>query len=159
MRIGIGFDTHRLIAERALILGGVEFDYPLGLLGHSDADVLTHAVCDALLGALGEPDLGQQFPPDKEEFRDISSLLLLERVVTIMTNKGYQLNNLDCIVIGEQPKINPRRGEIIANYCQILQCQPDQISLKATTTEGLGFCGRNEGLASWAAVTIKKKGE
>ncbi len=134
-------------------------DHPLGLAGHSDADVLTHAVCDAVLGALGEPDIGQRFPCSDPAYKNISSLILLERVVKLMAEKGYRLNNLDCLVIGEAPRINPAREEIIKIYSGIFGCLPGEIGVKGTTTEGLGFCGRQEGLAAWASVTIIKKKE
>jgi 2-C-methyl-D-erythritol 2,4-cyclodiphosphate synthase len=156
MRIGHGYDVHQLVAERKLILGGVEIAYHLGLLGHSDADVLLHAICDAILGALGEGDIGKHFPDTDPAYRGISSMKLLREVMRLARDKGYALGNLDATIIAQRPKLAPfiaRMRERIADACGT-DC--DRINVKATTTEQLGFEGRGEGISSHAVVVLSK---
>ncbi len=153
-RIGHGYDVHRLVAERRLILGGVEIPHPLGLLGHSDADVLTHALCDALLGALGAGDIGRHFPDHDPSYRGISSLKLLATVMEQVTTAGYRLGNADLTVIAQEPKLAPHLPEMREKLAAVCRVSPEQINLKATTTEGLGFAGRREGIAAHAVVLL-----
>ncbi|NOY12809.1 MAG: 2-C-methyl-D-erythritol 2,4-cyclodiphosphate synthase [Deltaproteobacteria bacterium] len=156
MRIGHGYDVHRLVRDRALILGGVKIDYQLGLLGHSDADVLLHAVCDAILGALGLGDIGKHFPDSSAEFSGIDSRKLLREVIAKASQAGYQIGNLDSTLICQQPKLAaaiPLMVERIAADCRV-EC--GRINVKATTTEELGFAGRSEGIAAHAVVLLVK---
>ncbi len=155
MRIGHGYDVHRFVEDRRLVLGGVNIPYPLGLLGHSDADVLLHAVMDALLGAAGEGDIGKHFPDSSNEFKDISSLTLLNRVGRIIANKGYRVNNIDVTLIAQAPKIGDYIPEMIRLISRSLDIDPTAVNIKGTTTEGLGFTGRGEGIAAHAVATIK----
>ena len=155
MRIGCGYDAHRLVPGRPLILGGVPIEHETGLLGHSDADVLLHAICDALLGALGEGDIGRHFPDSDPALKGISSLLLLERVVALMAGKGYRLGNLDATIIAQRPRLAPHipaMREKIAAACGVA---PERINVKATTTEKLGFEGREEGIAAQAVALLR----
>ena len=138
MRIGHGYDVHRLTEGRRLILGGVEIPHSKGLLGHSDADVLVHAVMDALLGAIGEGDIGRHFPDNDNSFKDISSLVLLERVYGILSEKGYKVSNIDCTVIAQKPKLSPYIYEMQENIARLLHIEMDRVNVKATTTEKLG---------------------
>ncbi|MEA4901670.1 2-C-methyl-D-erythritol 2,4-cyclodiphosphate synthase [Desulfitobacterium sp.] len=159
IRVGIGYDVHALVEGRPLILGGIEIPYERGLLGHSDADVLTHAIMDALLGALALGDIGKHFPDTDERYRGISSLALLEEVRQLLNSKGYVLGNLDCIIIAERPKL---AGFILAmreKLAAALKVKADQVSVKATTTEHLGFEGREEGISAQAIVILSKIGE
>lgn len=158
LRVGIGYDVHRLAAERPLVLGGVPVPHPLGLLGHSDADVLLHALMDAMLGALSLGDIGLHFPPDDEAYRGISSLLLLERVNALINGRGYRLHNADCTVIAERPKIAPFIPLMRERIAAGIGVSLDRISVKATTTEGLGLTGRGEGIASQAIVLLSGQG-
>ncbi|NPV91769.1 MAG: 2-C-methyl-D-erythritol 4-phosphate cytidylyltransferase [Firmicutes bacterium] len=153
-RVGIGYDVHRLVEGRRLILGGVEIPYSHGLLGHSDADVLTHAVMDALLGALALGDLGEHFPDTDPRYAGISSLELLEAVCRLVEQRGYRVGNLDCVIVAERPKLAPFRDQMRENLARVLKTEPQRISVKATTTEGLGFTGRREGIAANAIVTL-----
>ncbi|MFQ9799587.1 MAG: 2-C-methyl-D-erythritol 2,4-cyclodiphosphate synthase [Clostridia bacterium] len=146
MRVGIGYDVHRLAQERRLVLGGVEIPYPLGLAGHSDADVLIHAMMDALLGAIGQGDIGKHFPDSDQRYRGISSLRLLERVMQLVRDAGYVVGNLDAVVIAQKPKLAKYFPEMRRILAQTMGCDESQINLKATTEEGLGFTGREEGL-------------
>jgi 2-C-methyl-D-erythritol 2,4-cyclodiphosphate synthase len=155
MRIGIGYDVHRLEAGRELWLGGVQIPHQTGTLGHSDGDVLIHAICDALLGALSLGDIGVYFPDTSEEFRDIRSTILLERTFQLIRDNGFALVNLDSTLVLEKPKIKdhiPLMQEILAG---ILQTGTDRISIKATTSEKLGFTGRGEGVAAYAVVLLE----
>lgn len=155
IRIGHGYDAHRLVPQRQLILGGVEIPHRLGLLGHSDADVLIHAICDALLGALGSGDLGRHFPDSDPSYQGISSLKLLAAVMNQMRQRGFRVVNLDATIIAQRPKLAPyipAMCEHIAATCDVL---PDVINIKATTTEGLGFEGREEGISAHAVVLIE----
>ncbi|MCH2191626.1 MAG: 2-C-methyl-D-erythritol 2,4-cyclodiphosphate synthase [Gammaproteobacteria bacterium] len=157
MRIGHGYDVHQLVAERKLILGGVEIPHRLGLLGHSDADVLIHAVCDSILGALGLGDIGKHFPDTDANFDNVDSRVLLREVVAKM--KGFQLGNLDVTVIAQKPKLAPYLGSMRKNLSQDLKCDVEQINVKATTTEKLGFAGREEGIEAHAVVLLLEEKE
>lgn len=156
MRIGHGYDVHRLVKGRELILGGVNINYTKGLLGHSDADVLIHAIMDALLGAAGLGDIGQHFPPSNDKFKDISSLKLLKQVTSLLKAQNFRVVNIDSTVILEEPKINIYIQDMKTNIAKILQCDVNLINIKATTEEGLGFTGVKEGIAAHAVVLIKK---
>lgn len=154
MRVGIGYDVHRLVVGRPLRLGGVDFDYHLGLDGHSDADVVMHAICDALLGAAALRDIGYHFPPGDERFRGIDSIELLRSVCQILAEAGWRANNVDVSVVAEAPRINPRVSQMQAAISAVLGLDPGAISVKATTNEQLGFVGRGEGIAAMAVATI-----
>ena len=156
MRVGIGYDVHKLIEGRNLIIGGVNIPYEKGLLGHSDSDVLVHSIMDALLGACGERDIGVHFPPEDMEFKDISSLILLDKVRQIVELKGYSIVNIDCIIIAEKPKLLGFISKMEENIAQTLKMKIGNINVKATTTEGLGFEGRGEGISSQAIVMLLK---
>ena len=155
MRIGIGYDVHRLVEDRKLILGGVEIPYEKGLLGHSDADVLVHAVMDALLGAAALGDIGQHFPDNDPQYKGISSILLLEKVGQLLNEKGYRVVNVDSIVIAQKPKLLPYRPQMAENMAQALGIPVDCVSVKATTEEGMGFTGTGDGMASQAVVLLE----
>jgi 2-C-methyl-D-erythritol 2,4-cyclodiphosphate synthase len=154
-RCGIGYDAHRLVAGRKLILGGVEVPHSLGLEGHSDADVLSHAIADALLGAIGESDIGHHFPNTDETIRGISSISILERVGEVLRNSGARTVNIDATLIAEAPKIAPHIGAMRENIARALQLDGTRISIKATTNEGLGTIGRGEGMAAMAVATVE----
>ena len=154
VRTGWGYDSHRFAQGRKLILGGVEIPYDKGLQGHSDADALIHAVCDALLGAAGAGDIGRHFPDTDPAYKDISSVILLERVREIITAKGCTIGNIDVSVIMEKPKLAPFAGKITANIAKALNMSADDINIKAKTNEGMGFVGRNEGIAVFAIATV-----
>ncbi|HZK86403.1 MAG TPA: 2-C-methyl-D-erythritol 2,4-cyclodiphosphate synthase [Syntrophomonas sp.] len=154
MRIGTGYDVHRLVEGRRLILGGVEIPFPTGLLGHSDADVLLHAICDALLGAAALGDIGQHFPDSSQEFKDINSLILLKRVGDLLNGQGWLIENIDSTLIAQAPQLAPFLQDMIANVAEVLQLKPPQVSVKATTTEGLGWEGQGQGIAAQAVVLI-----
>jgi len=154
-RTGIGYDVHRLVEERPLILGGVELAYHLGLDGHSDADVLCHAIADALLGAVGERDIGYHFPNTDPSIRGISSLEILRRVRDILVARGAKIVNVDATVIAEAPKILPHRDAMIKNIAEALCVEANAIGLKATTNEHLGFIGRGEGIGSMAVASVE----
>ncbi|HWQ30431.1 MAG TPA: 2-C-methyl-D-erythritol 2,4-cyclodiphosphate synthase [Negativicutes bacterium] len=156
-RVGNGYDVHRLVEGRKLILGGVEIAWEKGLLGHSDADVLVHAIMDALLGACGEGDIGKRFPDNDMSYKGISSLILLDRVRAIVTGKGYEISNIDSIVVAERPKLSPHIDGMKEKLSSVLQLERDQIGIKATTTEGLGFTGIGEGIAAYAVACIYRK--
>jgi len=156
MRVGLGIDAHRFAAGRPLVLGGVEIDHPLGLLGHSDADVLTHAIGDALLGAAGLGDLGRHFPDNDPAFKNIRSLILLERIVALVRERGYRVVNVDATVVAEQPRLAPHVPQMVANLAPILSVAPEDVNLKATTTEKMGFTGRREGIAALAVALVEK---
>ena len=157
IRIGHGYDVHRLVECRKLILGGVEIPHETGLLGHSDADVLVHAIMDALLGAMALGDIGKHFPDTLKEFEGISSLVLLSRVKNIMDKHGYYLVNLDSTLVLQKPKISPYIEKMRENIAKALDADIEQISIKATTEEGMGFCGRGEGAKAMAVVLLAKK--
>ena len=152
-RVGLGFDVHRLVAGRKLMLGGVEIPHPAGLEGHSDGDVLLHAICDAILGALGQGDIGEHFPDTDERFRNISSLLLLKEVYALVQKQGYRIVHVDTMVLAEAPKLMGFKEKMRKKITQIIQAD---VNIKATTLEGLGFVGRREGIAAYATVLLKK---
>jgi 2-C-methyl-D-erythritol 4-phosphate cytidylyltransferase/2-C-methyl-D-erythritol 2,4-cyclodiphosphate synthase len=156
MRVGNGFDVHAFVENRKLILGGVEIPFEKGLLGHSDADVLLHAIMDALLGACGLADIGRYFPDTDEDYRGISSLLLLEKVGDLIGSEGFEIINIDAVVIAQRPKIAPYINQMIKHIAQVLKISEDRINIKGTTTEGLGFVGREEGIAVTAIVAVEK---
>ncbi len=155
IRIGNGYDVHRLVTGRKLILGGVEIPHHLGLDGHSDADALCHALCDALLGASGGGDLGHHFPDTDPQWKGISSLILLEKVGEVCREKGYQIVNTDSILVAQKPKIAPFIGDMTQNISRVLKVDPSQTNIKATTTEKLGFAGREEGIAAYAVALLE----
>lgn len=154
MRSGIGYDVHRLVDGRRLVLGGVEIPFEKGLLGHSDADVLTHAICDALLGAAGLGDLGHHFPDSDVSFKDILSLVLLEKTAAMVRAKGYLISNVDATVFAEKPKLAPYRDQMESNIARSAGIDPSQVNIKATTTEGLGMFGKGEGMGAMAIALI-----
>jgi 2-C-methyl-D-erythritol 2,4-cyclodiphosphate synthase len=156
MRVGLGYDAHRLGEGRPLVLGGVRIPFPLGLQGHSDADVLSHAIGDALLGAVGAGDLGTHFPDKDPAYRNISSLVLLERIMTLVKARGFKPVNLDAVVVAQEPRLAPYLAEMIANLAPILGLTREAVNLKATTTEHMGFTGRGEGIAAYAVVLVMK---
>ena len=153
-RTGFGYDVHKLSENRKLIIGGVEIEHEFGLEGHSDADVLLHSICDALLGAGGFRDIGHQFPNTDMKFKDISSLLLLEESYMLLKKEGWKVSNTDSVIILEEPKIYKYSGEMKKNISQIIETE--NVSIKATTSEGLGFVGRKEGCAAYTSVLIYK---
>ena len=155
-RCGIGYDAHRLVAGRKLILGGVEIPHSLGLEGHSDADVLSHAIADALLGAIGESDIGHHFPNTDEAIRGISSIAILERVNALLRTKLARPTNVDATLIAEAPKIAPHISDMREKIARALQLDPSRISIKATTNEGLGTIGRGEGMAAMAVASVEQ---
>lgn len=159
MRVGIGVDLHRFTDDRPLVLGGVEIPYQRGLKGHSDADALTHAICDALLGAAALGDIGQHFPASEAQYANISSLVLLERVRQMLTNEGWSIGNIDAVVVTEEPKLAPYLDEMIQHLSDVLVIGSDQINLKATRPEGLGSLGRSEGVWAQAVATLLVKDE
>ena len=156
MRVGIGYDVHQLVAGRKLILGGVEIPYEKGLLGHSDADVLLHAVMDAILGAAALGSIGEHFPDTDPEYRDASSLVMLENVHALLISRGYKLLNLDSVIICQEPKLAPYIQDMQTNIAVVFSLPADRIGIKATTTERLGFAGRGEGIVAEAVVLIDK---
>jgi 2-C-methyl-D-erythritol 2,4-cyclodiphosphate synthase/2-C-methyl-D-erythritol 4-phosphate cytidylyltransferase len=157
LRIGSGYDVHRLAEGRELIIGGVKIPFDQGLLGHSDADVLAHALCDALLGAGGLPDIGHQFPDHDAQYRDINSLILLKRVAVMIQQTGFAIGNIDSVIIAEQPRMAPYLGAMKKNLAEALGIDAARINIKATTTEGLGFTGRGEGIAAQATVLLEQR--
>lgn len=156
MRIGHGYDVHRLVEDRRLILGGVEIAYEKGLLGHSDADVLTHALMDALLGAAALGDIGKLFPDNDPKYSGVDSVALLRQVTALLTEKGYRVGNVDCTVIAQRPKLAPHIPGMCRNLAEAMGVDMDQISVKATTEEGLGFSGEGLGIAAHAVALIEK---
>ena len=156
LKIGHGYDVHRLAENRKMIIGGVEIQYDLGLLGHSDADVLCHAVSDALLGAAGKRDIGYYFPDTDERYHGISSLLLLAEVKKLLDADGYQIGNIDCTLIAQKPKMAPHLTAMRENISSVLQIAMDDINIKATTEEKLGFTGRGEGISAHAVCILEK---
>ncbi len=157
IRTGFGFDVHRLIPDRELWLGGIRIEHTLGLLGHSDADVLIHALCDALLGAANLRDIGFHFPDTANEYKNIDSKILLRKTIALIRQKGYELGNADITVCAERPKLNPHIPAMQQCLAEVMQVDPDDISIKATTTEKLGFTGREEGISAYASVLITKE--
>ena len=154
-RIGNGYDVHRLVEERKLILGGVDISHSMGLDGHSDADVLCHALSDALLGACGAGDLGKYFPDTDNKWKNISSLVLLGKTGDVIAKRGYRIINTDATIVAQQPKLAPHIDAMTINIARTLKIDPDQVNVKATTTERLGFAGREEGIAAYAVTLLK----
>lgn len=158
MRVGIGYDVHKLTENRKLILGGVHIPYEKGLLGHSDADVLVHAIMDSLLGAAAMGDIGRHFPDNDNSFKNINSLLLLEKVYELLLNEDYVISNIDAIIVCQKPKLAPYIDQMRENIANVLSLDVNQVNIKATTTESLGFEGRKEGISSHAVCLIYKRG-
>ena len=156
-RIGNGYDVHRLVEGRKLILGGVNIPHSLGLDGHSDADVLCHALCDSLLGASGAGDLGKHFPDTDDQWKGVSSLVLLEETAKIIAKRGYQITNIDTTIVAQQPKLAPHIQAMTRNIAECLKIHSNQVNIKATTTENLGFTGREEGISAYAVVLLQAK--
>jgi 2-C-methyl-D-erythritol 2,4-cyclodiphosphate synthase len=156
MRIGIGYDIHRLVPDRRLVLGGVEIPYAKGLAGHSDADVLVHAVCDALLGAAGKGDIGTHFPDTDPLYKDIDSLELLKTTGRMLRNMNFGITNLDATIFAEAPRISPHRGQMAVNIAGALEIDAGRINVKATTAEGLGPIGKGEGIAAMCIALVEK---
>ena len=152
----MGYDVHQLVEGRDLFLGGVKIDHAMGLLGHSDADVLIHAICDALLGAANMRDIGYHFPDTSDDTLDMDSKVILKQVVALIATKGYQLVNIDATVCAERPKLNPHIPAMQACLANVMGCDADQVSIKATTTEKLGFTGRQEGISAYAVCLVEK---
>ncbi|MBD2772840.1 2-C-methyl-D-erythritol 2,4-cyclodiphosphate synthase [Iningainema tapete] len=157
IRIGNGYDIHRLVSDRPLILGGVNIPHSLGLLGHSDADVLTHAIMDAMLGALSLGDIGHYFPPSDPQWAGADSLMLLNKVHQLIHEQGWQINNIDSVVVAERPKLKPHIENMRSKLASVLQLQPNQIGIKATTNEKLGPVGQEEGICAYAVVLLLKE--
>jgi len=155
VRIGQGIDAHQLVTDRRLVLGGIEIEFDRGLEGHSDGDVLLHAICDAILGALGEGDLGRHFPSSDEALRGIDSAILLERVVGLMRDRGFGIGNLDATLIAQAPRLSPVQEKMQANIASLLGAPPEKVNLKVTSTDHLGAIGRGEGMAAIAVVLLE----
>ena len=156
MRIGMGYDVHAFAENRKLIVGGVDIDFDKGLLGHSDADVLVHSIMDSILGALAQGDIGKHFPDNEAQFKDISSMELLKRVYYIMSENGYKIGNIDATIVAQMPKMAAFIEQMRENIAEVLSCQVKDINIKATTTEWLGFEGREEGIASYSVCLLEK---
>ncbi|HXX33516.1 MAG TPA: 2-C-methyl-D-erythritol 2,4-cyclodiphosphate synthase [Thermodesulfobacteriota bacterium] len=156
MRVGFGYDVHPFVSGRPLILGGIKIPYLLGLKGHSDADVLTHAICDALLGAVAEGDIGRHFPDTDPQYRDIKSLILLKKVLTKVREKGFRPINVDATIVAQKPKLADTIPRMVREVAEVLEIETGRINVKATTTEGLGFTGREEGIAAYAVVLVEE---
>lgn len=157
LRIGFGFDVHKLVKNRKLILGGVEIKYPKGLLGHSDADVLAHSIADALLGAAGLNDIGYYFPDTNKKLKGISSLLILSKILQLVIKEGYKIVNIDSVVVCQEPKLNPYFPMMKEKLSKTLKIRKSQIGLKAKTTEKMGFTGRKEGIATYTITLLEKR--
>lgn len=156
IRVGMGYDVHRLVEDRDLWMGGIKIDHRLGLLGHSDADVLIHAICDAILGAANMRDIGYHFPDTSDETLNMDSKIILRQTIDLIATKGYRLVNIDATICAERPKMNPHIPAMQQTMAAVIGCDPDQISIKATTTERLGFTGREEGISAYAVALIEK---
>ncbi len=157
IKVGFGYDMHQLIEGRDLIVGGVKIEHLKGLQGHSDADVLIHAICDALLGAANLRDIGYNFPDTSADFKNIDSAILLRQTVELLKNKGYSIGNVDSTICAEKPKLNPHIATMQQRLAEVMGIDIDDISIKATTSEKMGFVGREEGIAAYAVVLIQKK--
>lgn len=157
IRIGNGYDIHRLVPDRPLILGGIKIEHSLGLLGHSDADVLTHAIMDAMLGALSLGDIGHYFPPTDPQWAGADSLKLLEQVDRLIQDKGWRISNIDSVIVAERPKLKPHIAAMRDRLATVLNLQPDQVGVKATTNEKLDATGREEGIAAYAVVLLEHR--
>jgi 2-C-methyl-D-erythritol 2,4-cyclodiphosphate synthase len=156
MRVGMGYDIHRLVEGNPLMLGGVSIPYSKGLEGYSDADVLLHSICDAILGAIGSEDIGMRFPDTDPKYKDISSEELLCNVKDLMEENGFRIDNLDCVIVAEEPKLAPYREKIIWSISEILQVPPDQINVKSKTAEKIGEIGKGKAIASYAVVLLRE---
>lgn len=156
IRVGFGFDVHQLVPERELWIGGIKFEHELGLLGHSDADVLIHALCDALLGAANMRDIGYHFPDTAGEFKNVDSKILLAKTVDLIAGKGYRVGNVDATICAERPKMKARIPEMQEVLAHLMGVEVEDVSIKATTTEKLGFTGREEGISAYAVVLLEK---
>ncbi len=157
MRVGFGYDVHSFATGRPLILGGVTIPYRFGLKGHSDADVLVHAICDALLGAIAEGDIGRHFPDTDPQYQDIQSTILLKRVMGKVKEKGFHLLNVDSTIVAQKPKLSEIIPGMVKEIARVLEIETDRVNIKATTTEGLGFTGREEGIAAYAVALVDEK--
>ena len=157
MRVGFGYDVHAFVTGRPLFLGGIEIPYLLGLKGHSDADVLLHAICDALLGAIGEGDIGKHFPDTDSQYRDIRSTVLLKRVINKIKEKGFHLVNIDATIVAQKPKLSEFISRMVKQITDVLEIEPGRVNVKATTTEGLGFAGRGEGIGAYAVALVEEE--
>jgi len=155
MRVGFGYDVHPLVTGRPLFLGGIEIPYLFGLQGHSDADVLVHAICDALLGAVAEGDIGKHFPNTDPQYRDIRSSILLKKVMNKVKEKGFHLLNVDATIVAQRPKLSDFIPRMVRQIAEVLEIEPGRVNVKATTTEGLGFAGRGEGIAAYAVALVE----
>lgn len=156
-RVGLGYDVHRFVKGKRLVLGGVEIPYAMGLEGHSDADVLLHAICDALLGAIGRGDIGEHFPNTDQKYHNISSLKLLNAVNQFVKESGYMINNVDAVILAQEPNLKSYKQKMSACIANELAIMASAVNIKATTNEGMGFVGRKEGLAAYATVSLSKK--
>jgi 2-C-methyl-D-erythritol 2,4-cyclodiphosphate synthase len=156
MRVGFGYDAHAFVTGRPLFLGGIEIPYLFGLQGHSDADVLLHAICDALLGAIGEGDIGKHFPDTDSQYRDIRSTVLLKRVINKIKEKGFHLVNIDATIVAQKPKLSEFIPRMVKQIADVLEIDPGRVNVKATTTEGLGFAGRGEGIGAYAVALVEE---
>ena len=156
IRVGMGYDVHQLVKGRELWIGGIKLEHELGLLGHSDADVLIHAICDAILGAANMRDIGYHFPDTSAETEGMDSKIILKKTIELIATKGYHLGNIDATICAERPKMNPHIPAMQQCMADVIGCDPDQISIKATTTEKLGFTGRQEGISAYAVALIEK---
>ena len=156
IRVGMGYDVHQLVEGRDLWMGGIKLEHTMGLLGHSDADVLIHAICDAILGAANMRDIGYHFPDTSTETEGMDSKIILKKTIELIATKGYHLVNIDATICAEKPKMNPHIPAMQQCMAQVIGCDPDQVSIKATTTEKLGFTGRQEGISAYAVALIEK---
>jgi 2-C-methyl-D-erythritol 2,4-cyclodiphosphate synthase len=156
MRVGFGYDVHRFVSGRPLILGGIQIPYLFGLMGHSDADVLVHAICDALLGAIAEGDIGRHFPDTDPQYRDIKSTLLLKKVLAKVREKGFHPVNIDATLVTQKPKLSDNIPRMVKEIANVLEIESERVNVKATTTEGLGFTGREEGIAAYAVALVEE---
>jgi len=156
MRVGFGYDVHSFVSGRRLILGGIIIPYPFGLKGHSDADVLAHAICDALLGAIAEGDIGRHFPDTDPQYKDISSMILLKNVLTKVREKGFHPINIDTTIVAQKPKLSDFIPKMVKEISDVLEMEVGRVNVKATTTEGLGFTGREEGMAAYAVALVEE---
>jgi 2-C-methyl-D-erythritol 2,4-cyclodiphosphate synthase len=156
MRMGFGYDVHPFVSGRPLVLGGIQIPYLFGLKGHSDADALTHAICDALLGAIAEGDIGRHFPDTDPQYRDIKSTILLKKVMDKVREKGFHLLNIDATIVAQKPKFSDIIPRMVKEIADALEIETERVNVKATTTEGLGFIGREEGIAAYAVALVEE---
>lgn len=156
MRVGFGYDVHPFVSGRPLILGGIQIPYLFGLKGHSDADALIHAICDALLGTIAEGDIGRHFPDTDPQYRDIKSTLLLKKVLAKVREKGFHLINIDATIVAQKPKLSDNIPRMVKEIANVLEIETERVNVKATTTEGLGFTGREEGIAAYAVALVEE---